>query len=266
MATLKKVPHVLTYFGNEGPEAARKVAILISNTGSVSTSTNDLARLFSKEGGQLTLELTTVDAKMLREHIDGTGFGGMLERSMDGPGFDSDSAAFTNYRMDSKRAFQEMAYVGLFAFGGLWLVQLVLSFFSMPEVGIAFQPDGDVIPLPVLSIALGGGLAIVEGYYLGLLMGAGGFGWMMGILLGAAMAGLRAISLQQPVHSAAVLCVIGAIIIGADVSLKKHQSDHVESAGISQLKGRLPEIITPILGAHVVAYIINWVWQKLMAV
>ena len=262
MAILKKMPHELVYDGNETFEVAKPAATALMETGAVSLETRELIDLFAGEAGELPIELTVIEARLLQDRFEEVGFGGRLRRVIHDYDPRTQGGPFVGKKKDHAKSVTDQGLTGMIAFGAVWVFLLLFSI--APPLRPFVYPGSAAIPLLPLSLLLGLGLAVVEGYFMGIVMGIFGMGWLMGILVGIGLAGVRATCLVQPLIAALFQCVGGSMVIGADITIKKNDIDCIPQEWRASIKSRMPEVITIAVGSHLMVLGITWVWRKLL--
>jgi len=260
---LRKIPYILIYDGNETPETAQKAAASLYASGAIELDMEELTDLFLGQKGELPIELTVVEAQLQQATFEEIGFGGRLRRVVDEYDQRTTGGAFVRQTKDYRRSVTDEGIAGMLAFGGAWFLELLVLLSPFGLLGTIFFPGSTAVKLLSLSLFISAGLAVAEGYFMGIFMGIFGFGWIMGIPLGIILGGIRAVCLNQPVPAAMLICIMGSMVIGADITIKKSDIDCVPREWRASMKGRLPEVVTITLLAHLVVYGINWVWSKL---
>ncbi len=264
MARLRKIPYMLLYDGNEAPETAHKAAASLYESGAIMLNLKELTDLFLGERGELPIELTVIEAQLQEATFQNIGFGGRLRRVVNEYDKRTKGGAFVSQKKDYRRSVMDQGISGMLAFGGIWFLELLLLLSPFQLLGTLFFPGSTAVKLLFLSLLLGAGLAVVEGYFMGIFMGLFGLEWLMGMLLGIALGGIRATCLSQPIPAAMFQCVMASTIIGADITIKKDDIDCVPPEWRAAIKGKVPEVVTITLLAHLLVYGINWVWSELL--
>jgi hypothetical protein len=262
MAILRKIPHELAYDGNETLEVAKRAAVALLETGAVSLEQQELTDLFAGEAGELPIELTVIEARLLQDRFEELGFGGRIRRVVADYDPRTKGGPFVSKKKDHTKSAANEGFTGMLAFSGVWVFLLLLSI--LPPLRVLFYPGSIAIPFAPLSLFLGFGLAIAEGYFMGIIMGIFGMGWLISIVVGIGLAGVRATCLVQPLIAALFQCVIGSVIIGADITVKKDDMDCIPGEWRAAMKSRMPEVITIGVGSHLLVLGITWVWSKLI--
>jgi len=264
MAKLKKIPHQITYDGGETRQTAQSAAVALLQTGSVSLSREELTELFMGPPGELPIDLTVVDAKLIEERFQQIGFGGRLSRVVHGFETEADRSPFVEFKRATSKAVSEEAIVGVITFAGVWLLLFLLSLAPLPMFGLLFFPGSQVVQLGLLSLLLSAGLAVTEGYLAGVVMSVWSFGWAMGLLAGIALAALRALCLAQSLVPALFQCIIGSMIVGADITLKKSDSDWLPQDWRRIAGPALRKPLAVFISAHVLVLAITTAWRLIL--
>ncbi|MBN2208704.1 MAG: hypothetical protein JW759_05375 [Candidatus Coatesbacteria bacterium] len=262
MAVLKKIPHELAYDGNETFEVAKRAAGALQETGAISLETQELIDLFAGEAGELPIELNVIEARLLQDKFEKVGFGGRIRRVVADYDPRTKGGPFVSRKKDYTKSATNEGFTGMLAFSGVWVFLLLFSI--LPPLRVLFYPGSIAIPLAPLSLLLGLALAVAEGYFIGIIMGIFGMGWLIGVVVGIGLAGVRSICLVQPLTGALLQCVIGSMIIGADITIKKDDIDCIPREWRNAMKSRMPEVITIGVGSHLLVRGITWVWSKLI--
>ena len=262
MAILRKIPHELAYDGNETLEVAKRAAGALLETGAISLETQELIDLFAGEAGELPIELTVIEARLLQDRFEELGFGGRIRRVVADYDPRTKGGPFVSKKKDHTKSATNMGFTGMLAFSGVWVFLLLFS--VLPPIRPLINPGSTAVPFIPLSLFLGLTLAVAEGYFMGIIMGIFGMGWLMGIVVGFGLAGVRSVCLVQPLIAALLQCVGGSMIIGADITIKKDDIDCVPSEWRAAMKSRMPEVITIGVGSHLLVRGITWVWSKLI--
>jgi len=262
MAILRKIPHELAYDGNETFEVAKRAAGALLETGAVSLELKELTDLLAGEGGELPIELTVIEARLLQDRFEELGFGGRIRRVVDDYDPRTKGGPFVSKKKDHTRSATNEGFTGMLAFSGVWVFLLLFSI--LPPLRVLFCPGSIAIPFAPLSLFLGFALAVAEGYFMGIIMGILGMGWLIGIVVGIGLAGVRSICLVQPLTAALFQCVVGSMIIGGDITMKKEDIDCIPREWRAAMKTRMPEVITIGVGSHLLVLGITWVWSKLI--